>query len=103
MVFDAVARHTTGPLPLDPFLDAMHLPAGAHDSDGENSPMREELANGLVVADEDWKGLEKLNLLNALQKAHWKVAGKGGAAELLGVKPSTLESRMKALAIERPQ
>jgi hypothetical protein len=30
------------------------------------------------------------------------VAGAGGAAELLGMKPSTLASRLKALGIQRP-
>jgi hypothetical protein len=30
------------------------------------------------------------------------VAGPGGAAALLGLKPSTLASRMKALGIRRP-
>ena len=38
----------------------------------------------------------------ALRQANWKISGKGGAAELLEIKPSTLESRMKAFAIERP-
>jgi transcriptional regulator with GAF, ATPase, and Fis domain len=30
-----------------------------------------------------------------------KVSGNGGAAQLLGMKPTTLSSRMKALGIER--
>jgi len=31
------------------------------------------------------------------------VRGAGGAAELLGLKPTTLESLMKRLALERPR
>ncbi len=46
--------------------------------------------------------LERINLRRALEAARWKVAGAGGAAELLGMKPSTLASRMKALGIQRP-
>jgi PAS domain S-box-containing protein len=45
--------------------------------------------------------LERANLLAALEASDWKVAGENGAAQLLGVKPTTLSSRMKALGIER--
>jgi transcriptional regulator with GAF, ATPase, and Fis domain len=47
--------------------------------------------------------LERRNYRRALDAAGWKVAGEGGAAALLGMKPSTLSSRMKALGISRPQ
>ncbi|MDT0557404.1 sigma 54-interacting transcriptional regulator [Ichthyenterobacterium sp. W332] len=46
--------------------------------------------------------LEKDNILKALRLTHWKISGKNGAAELLKMKPTTLASRIKALAIERP-
>jgi transcriptional regulator with GAF, ATPase, and Fis domain len=46
--------------------------------------------------------LERKNLLLALQQSQWRVAGKDGAARLLGLPPSTLQSRMKALGIRRP-
>jgi PAS domain S-box-containing protein len=45
--------------------------------------------------------LERENLRRALETAQWKVAGANGAAALLGMKPSTLASRMKALGLER--
>jgi len=45
--------------------------------------------------------LERENLIAALEASDWKVAGANGAAGLLGVKPTTLSSRMKALGIER--
>ncbi len=47
--------------------------------------------------------LEKKNLLAALQACSWKIAGDGGAAKLLGMKPSTLNSRISALQIKKPQ
>ena len=45
--------------------------------------------------------LERNNIIAALKSTEWKVAGENGAAQLLGVKPTTLSSRMKALGIER--
>jgi len=46
--------------------------------------------------------LEKKNLLAALETCEWKVAGDNGAARLLGMKPSTLNSRISALQIKKP-
>jgi len=31
----------------------------------------------------------------------WRVRGEGGAAQILGLKPTTLESRMQKLGISR--
>lgn len=45
--------------------------------------------------------LERENLVAALEASDGKVAGANGAATLLGIKPTTLNSRMKALGIER--
>jgi PAS domain S-box-containing protein len=47
--------------------------------------------------------LERENLLRALTTTGWRVAGERGAARLLGMKPSTLNSRLKALGIQRPR
>jgi transcriptional regulator with GAF, ATPase, and Fis domain len=45
---------------------------------------------------------ERDNLLVILAKANWKVKGPDGAAELLGVKPTTLFSRMRKMGIRPP-
>lgn len=45
--------------------------------------------------------LERENIRRALETTGWRVAGDGGAASLLGMKPSTLNSRMKALGLKR--
>jgi PAS domain S-box-containing protein len=45
--------------------------------------------------------LERQNIIAALDSVDWKIAGGDGAAQLLGVKPTTLSSRIKALGIER--
>ena len=46
--------------------------------------------------------LERENLILALEKSQWRVAGKNGAALLVGMPPSTFQSRMKVLGIKRP-
>jgi formate hydrogenlyase transcriptional activator len=46
--------------------------------------------------------MERRHIVSVLEKAGWRVAGKGGAAEVLGLKRSTLISRMKKLGIHRP-
>ena len=40
---------------------------------------------------------------NVLLATGWRIRGKRGAAEILGVKPTTLEARMKKLGIGRPK
>jgi len=45
---------------------------------------------------------ERENLLVILQKTNWKIKGADGAAELLGVKPTTLITRIKRMGLKRP-
>ncbi len=45
---------------------------------------------------------ERQLLLRALARATWRIEGRGGAAELLGLKPSTLRWRMRKLGVARP-
>ena len=47
------------------------------------------------------RDLERANIRRALDACGWKVAGATGAARLLGLKPSTLASRIKSLRIRR--
>jgi PAS domain S-box-containing protein len=47
--------------------------------------------------------MERETMIQALERAAWKVAGEQGAARALGVPASTFASRMKALQIERPK
>jgi len=44
---------------------------------------------------------ERNNLLAVLEKSGWRVKGANGAAELLGIKPTTLVSRIKKLGLKR--
>jgi len=44
---------------------------------------------------------EKTNMLAALRKSRWKIYGPNGAAELLGIKPTTLVARIKKMGIQK--
>jgi DNA-binding NtrC family response regulator len=46
--------------------------------------------------------VERNHILTVLQDLKWKVEGRSGAAQYLGLKPSTLRFRMKKLKIKRP-
>jgi len=52
---------------------------------------------GVSSLDEAQRG----HILATLERTGWRVSGKRGAAELLGVKPTTLHARMKKLGIRR--
>jgi formate hydrogenlyase transcriptional activator len=52
---------------------------------------------GLQLAD-----AEREHIRHVLEKTAWRIRGDGGAAELLDMKPSTLEGRMQKLGLHRP-
>ena len=55
-----------------------------------------------ILTDEELRERERENILAALRLAKWKISGDGGAADLLGLKATTLASRMKKMEIARP-
>lgn len=54
-----------------------------------------------ILTEAERRQLDRENILAALKHTGGKVSGPGGAAELLGLKHTTLASRMKALGIAR--
>jgi len=46
--------------------------------------------------------VQRAHIIRVLEECDWKIRGKGGAAERLGLKRTTLHSRMKKLGIQRP-
>ena len=78
----------TPPLRLDLALPTESAPAPASRS-------------AAIMTESELRTLERDNLVATLERAGWRVAGSGGAAELLGMRPSTLRDRMKALGIQR--
>jgi len=47
--------------------------------------------------------VERAHIAKVLAAYNWKIRGKDGAAEHLGLKRTTLQSRMKKLGIQRPR
>jgi PAS domain S-box-containing protein len=56
-----------------------------------------------ILTTEEMQQRERENLIRALKTTGWRISGKNGAALLLGMPPSTLSSRIKALEIKRPK
>jgi PAS domain S-box-containing protein len=46
--------------------------------------------------------VERDHIVRILEQTHWKVSGKNGASEILGLNVSTLRARMRKLGIRRP-
>ena len=55
----------------------------------------------VLLTREERKAQERESIVEALKQTEGKVFGVGGAAELLGMKPTTLVSRIKALGIPK--
>jgi formate hydrogenlyase transcriptional activator len=63
----------------------------------ENLGSPKSTRNGHAVFEET----ERRKILDALEQCNWVVAGPNGAAALLGMKRSTLQKRMRKLALSR--
>jgi transcriptional regulator with GAF, ATPase, and Fis domain len=48
------------------------------------------------------RDIERKYILGVLESTGWRIAGKNGAAEMLGIKRTTLNAKIKALGITRP-
>jgi transcriptional regulator with GAF, ATPase, and Fis domain len=92
----AVITSQSGRLEFD--LPREDDPNGSNLED-ENGAMPDEALE--VVADSEMRRHERQNTLLALERCDWKIYGAGGAAELLGIKPTTLSSRLKKWGLKR--
>ncbi len=74
------------------------------DSDSARKTRGVEEAEGKrVLTQREMEELERQNIVAALEQTGWRVSGESGAASLLGLPPTTLASRIKALGIMRPK
>jgi len=92
----AVILSQRGPLRVD-----LVLRGGPATSRGRRTlhlPNLAETRSG-VLSEAEMSRRERDNILAALEWTGWKISG---AARMLGVKPTTLASRLKRLGIERP-
>jgi transcriptional regulator with GAF, ATPase, and Fis domain len=78
---------------------ALELESGFPGRDGfMRTSSRAHEGKGETIAE-----VERAHIEKVLAACDWKIRGKGGAAEHLGLKRTTLQSRMKKLGIERPR
>jgi transcriptional regulator with GAF, ATPase, and Fis domain len=93
----AVILARGGPLHFElPVTDSVPIPASSNPAH-ENQPGPE------VFNETEMQSRVRENLSAALHQSGWKIRGSDGAAELLGVKPTTLLARMKKMGLKRPK
>lgn len=78
-------------LPITAKAAASATPAATTESEAERE----------FLTEPEMQRKERDNLLVVLEKTGWKIKGADGAAELLGVKPTTLLSRIKKMGLRR--
>jgi DNA-binding NtrC family response regulator len=78
-----------------PLIDSLPSPAPTAPRFGDRADLE-------YLTDSEMQRLERENLFAVLEKTGWKIKGLDGAAELLGLKPTTLISRIGKLGLKRP-
>jgi len=98
----AVILTQRGPLRIDlvlgnsgPFVRGKRVPLPAKVVEARTA------AGSKVLSQPELARRERDNIIAALEQSGWKISGRGGAAEILGVRPTTLTSRLKRFGIER--
>ncbi len=100
----AVILSPLPPLRLDLALAISSVAAPPEKQVGPiSSAARLQMEAGVIMSDADFRTVERDNIVAALQQTSYQISGAGGAAELLGLSPSTLRDRMKALNVHRPE
>ena len=74
---------------------------GKRDADRSVAEVVEQ-SSAAFLTELQMKDQQRANLIAALNAANWKISGKDGAADRLGMRPTTLTDRMRALHIKRP-
>lgn len=80
---------------------SLNLDRALPESLDEYSHDGDETTQRRIRTVEELQRLERDNLRLALDATNWQVAGRGGAAELLGMNPTTLSSRIKSFDLRR--
>ena len=75
------------------------LPEGAALAAVANPPSTDE-EDEVVLTDRECRARERANVIKALERSGGRIYGRDGAADLLGLNPTTLASRLRALKIE---
>jgi len=96
----AVITSRTGNLEF--YLPGLELAAAQNNSNVLLASRQNQADEESIMTCAAVKSLERDNIVAALIKTNWKLSGFNGAAELLGIKVTTLASKMKAMSIKRP-
>jgi DNA-binding NtrC family response regulator len=67
------------------------------------NPLWDRRDDDAVLTDRECRDRERANVLRALERSAGRIYGRGGAADLLGLNPTTLASRLRALKIAVPK
>ncbi|MBT3254941.1 MAG: sigma 54-interacting transcriptional regulator [Deltaproteobacteria bacterium] len=72
----------------------------------KDGKLQVEIPTSSTLSVDDTKTLEEMeceHIVRTLENTYWKIQGANGAAERLGLNPSTLRTRMNKLGIKRPK
>jgi transcriptional regulator with GAF, ATPase, and Fis domain len=94
----AVILSQSGPLRIELVLGDMAARPGI-----APSHFRTKIEAGVVLSQQEMGLREHDNILAALEKTQGRIYGSGGAAEIFGMKPTTLAYRIKRIGIKRPK
>jgi formate hydrogenlyase transcriptional activator len=86
----AIILSTCATVSADAIVLDSHVPSSVGESHEHHGPV-------LTLAE-----AERRAILTALDVARWRISGPDGAAERLGMRPTTLHAKMKRLGIRRP-
>jgi transcriptional regulator with GAF, ATPase, and Fis domain len=80
--------------------DALYLDPSWLAARGDPHPQLPAPAHDEIVPEGERRRQERENILRALKRTGGRIHGPNGAAQLLGIKPSTLQSRLRALGLQ---
>ena len=72
-------------------------------AEGPGATIPQSAAADAILTDRECRARERANVIKALERAGGRIYGAGGAADLLGLNPTTLASRLRALKISSPR
>ena len=79
----------------------LDIPEGNKEDGGSKKKQSSQLVGEEVIPEKEMKRREKENIVRALNQCEGKIYGDDGSAKLLGIKPTTLTTRIKAMGIKK--
>ncbi|MEM8684868.1 MAG: sigma 54-interacting transcriptional regulator [Pseudomonadota bacterium] len=81
---------------------SLQLQASMPEEEKTDAPVHQTMSQQGLMTDAEIRALERRNTEAVLAEANWRVSGTGGAAEILGVRPTTLADRIRKWHIRKP-